>query len=317
MTKESQVKTLEELLKVHPTPGEREAAKERGDTPRKVIITGGDSGIGRHAALALAEDGCDVAFTYAHNEEDAELTAEGVRHFGRNAYFTKMDLNDPESAIPAIDELVEKLGGLDIFVSNAGMMTTKRFPQLTMEDMQTLFNVNFFGAVLATQRASRHMVGIDLDGNEKTLDDIAHTARKFVTGEMTSPRKVPGRIIINTSVHEHIVCPVDHVYTMTKHALGGFIKCAAYALAGTNITVTGVRPGEIATPFNSMHPDDGEKQTRKYIPSRRAGHPSEIASMIKYLASDETSFINGVSYDVGGGISIGEPMSHDLYQKAA
>lgn len=316
MTKESKVKTLEELLDNYRTPGER-LAEERGNSPRKVIITGGDSGIGRHAALMLAEDNCDVAFTYAHNEEDAELTAEGIRHFGRKAYFVKMDLTEPEAAEKAIDTLVEKLGGLDVFVSNAGMMTFHRFPQLTMPEMQELFNVNFFGAVLATQRAARHMVGVELDGNEKTMDDIGHAARKFVTGSMTSPRSTPGRIIINTSIHEHVMNPGDHVYTMTKHALGGFIKCAAFALAGTNVTVTGVRPGEIATPFNNMHPADGEKQTRKYIPARRGGHPSEIASMIKYLASDETSFINGVSYDVGGGISIGEPMSHDLFQKAA
>ena len=101
---------------------------------------------------------------------------------------------------------------------------------------------------------------------------------------------------------------------MTKHALGGFIKCAAFALAGTNVTINGVRPGEIATPLNDMHPEDIDND-RPYLTVRRSGHPTEIASMVRYLASDETSFINGMSYDVDGGMAIGEPMSQEMYQQ--
>ncbi len=308
----SEVTTLEELLKTNRTPGERDAADR---TTRKAIITGGDTGIGRYAALALAEDGCDVAFTYAHHEEDAKLTAEGIRHFGRRAYFTKMDLTDPLAANQAIDQLVGQLGGLDIFVSNAGKMTMKRFPHLELKDLQDLFNVNCFGAVVATQRATRHLLGLSPDGNESTIDEIAHTARKVLTGKETSPRKTPGRIIVVTSVHEHVASPMDTTYTMTKHALGGFIKCAAFALAGTNVTVNGVRPGEIATPMNDMGPEEAFENDRRFIPSKRTGHPTEIASIIRYLASDDTNFINGVSYDVGGGMSIGEPMAQEMYQK--
>ena len=309
----SEVTTLEELLKTNRTPGARQAEK-RGI--RKAIVTGGDTGIGRYTALALAEDGCDVALTYAHHEEDAQLTAEGIRHFGRKAYFVKMDLTDPMNANQAIDSMVEQLGGLDVYVNNAGKMTMNRFPHLELKDMQDLFNVNTFGAVIATQRATRHMLGLAPDGNESTMDEIAHTARKVLTGKETTPRETPGRIIIVTSVHEHVASPMDTTYTMTKHALGGFIKCAAFALGGTNITVNGVRPGEIATPMNDMGPEDAFKNDRKYIPSKRTGHPTEIASIIRYIASDDTNFVNGVSYDVGGGMSIGEPMAQEMYQKA-
>ena len=312
---ESKVNTLEELLATNRPPSARGVDPGR---VRRAIITGGDSGIGRYTALALAEDGCDVAITYAEQEADAMLTAEGVRHYGREAYVQQLDLTDPEAAAPAVDEMVRQLGGLDVFFSNAGAMTMNAFPELTLADMEHLFRVNTFGAVLACQRAAYHLLGLDPDGEAGTsLGQLAARVRKFVTGELASPRDTPGRIIVNTSVHEHIASPVDHVYTMTKHALGGFIKTAAYALAGTNVTVVGVRPGEVATPLNDMHPEDGLDADRPHVPAHRGGHPAEIASMVRYLASDATGFITGVSYDVDGGMSVGGPMAQGMYRQAA
>lgn len=308
----SEITNVDELLESMTPPGARQADPNR---IRRAIITGGDSGIGRYTALALAKDGCDVAFTYAHHKEDAEVTAEAVRRLGRKAYVHHMDLAMPENAIPAIDAMVKDLGGLDIFFSNAGKMTLKRFPNLELSEIDDLFRVNTFGAVLATQRATRYMLGMNPDGNASTFDDIANMARKVISGEISSPRDTPGRLIINTSVHEHVPSPMDTTYTMTKHALGGFIKCAAFALAGTNVTINGVRPGEIATPLNDEDPEEAMDMKRKYLPSKRVGHPSEIASLVRYLASDETSYINGMSYDVDGGMTIGEPMAMEGYQK--
>ncbi|MCP9236317.1 SDR family oxidoreductase [Lewinella sp. JB7] len=309
----SEITSVDELLESITPPGARQADPGR---IRKAIVTGGDTGIGRYTALALAKDGCDVAFTYAHHREDADVTAEAIRRLGRKAYVHHMDLSMPENALPAVDAMVKDLGGIDIFVNNAGAMTMKRFPELELSDLDHLFRINTFGAVLAIQRATRYMLGMDPDGNTSTFDDIAHMARKVVTGEISSPRKTPGRIVVISSVHEHAASPLDTVYTMTKHALGGFIKCAAFALAGTNITINGVRPGEIATPMNDEHPEKATDTDRKFLPARRVGHPSEIASMVRYLASDEAEYCNGLSYDVDGGFSIGEPMVMEGYQKA-
>ncbi len=293
----SKITDLQELLDSNVAPGQRGVQKDR---IRKAIITGGDSGIGRYTALALAQDGCDIAITYANHKEDAELTAEAVRHYGRKCYVHHMDLNMPENAIPAIDAMVKDLGGLDIFFNNAGQMGMQQFPNLELSDMDHMFRINTYGAVLGIQHATRYMLGFNPKDKE-------------INPEKGS-RKTPGRIIINTSVHEHIASPVDTVYTMTKHALGGFIKCAAYALAGTKITINGVRPGEIATPLNDMHPEKIDND-RPYLTVRRSGHPTEIASMVRYLASDEPSFISGMSYDVDGGMAIGEPMAQEMYQK--
>ncbi|MGB3802313.1 MAG: SDR family oxidoreductase [Lewinella sp.] len=308
----SEVTTVDEILETLTPPGQRDVPAGR---IRNAIVTGGDTGIGRYTALTLAKDGCDIALTYAHHRDDAELTAEAIRRLGRRAIVQHMDLEDPKTAGSAVDAMVRELGSLDIFVSNAGQMEMNVFPDLELEDLEKLFRVNTFGAVLAMQRGVRYMLGLDSEGEESKFEEIAAMARKVLTGKVTSPRTTPGRVIVVTSVHEHIASPVDTVYTMTKHALGGFIKCAAFALAGTNITVNGVRPGEITTPMNDAHPEDSLDTKRKLIPSKRPGHPAEIASMIRYLASDETAFINGISYDVDGGMSIGGPMASEGYQK--
>jgi NAD(P)-dependent dehydrogenase (short-subunit alcohol dehydrogenase family) len=310
----SKITNVDELLDSMTPPGNRGLDQNR---IRKAIITGGDSGIGRYSALALAKDGCDIAITYASHKEDAEVTAEAVRRLGRKCYIQHMDLSMPENCIPAIDAMVEQLGGLDIFFNNAGDMTMKQFPNLELSDMDNLFRINVYGAVLGIQRATRYMLGMDPDGNTSKFEEIATMAKKVLTGKVGSPRKTPGRIIINTSVHEHAASLADTTYTMTKHALGGFIKCAAFALAGTNITINGVRPGEIATPLNDNHPEKAMDTERELLPVRRAGHPSEIASLVRYLASDETQYITGCSYDVGGGFSVGEPMVMESYQKLA
>ena len=310
---ESQVQSLDELLKTLTPPGERNVDPGR---VRKAVVTGGSTGLGRYIAIELAKDGCDVAITYAHNRDDAELTAEAVRHFGRQCFIQKMDLETPEHAEPALDEMVDALGGLDIYVNNAGTMVQQRLPEIDLGEMQRLFNINTFGAVLGTQRALRHMLDMKADAaEESSVEKAAQSARWLVSGNEVPPRETPGRIILITSTHEKVASPADTVYTMTKHALGGFVKCAAFSTAGLNVTVNALAPGEIATPINDMHPEDGLDADRPALPAKRAGHPTEIADAVRFLASDASSFINGVSYDVDGGLAIGEPMAMGMYRK--
>ena len=309
---ESNVTTLQELMDTLTPPGEREVDPDR---VRRAIVTGGSTGLGRYIAIELAKDGCDVGITYAHNRDDAELTAEAVRTFGRQCFIEQMDLETPEAAEPVVDHLADSLGGLDIFVSNAGTMVMQRMPVLDLGEMQRLFNINTFGAVLGTQRALRHMLGMTPDADDEGLADKAgQAARWMVSGNPVAPRQTPGRIVIVTSTHEKVASPADTAYTMTKHALGGFVKCAAFSTAGLNVTVNALAPGEIATPINGMHPEDGLDTDRDSLPAKRAGHPTEIARAVKFLASDQASFINGVSYDADGGLAIAQPMAMKNYR---
>ena len=320
----SEVTSLDELLRTATPPGRRDTDPQR---TRRAIVTGGSTGIGRYTAIALAQDGCDVGITHAHDDsaEDAELTARAIRHFGRKAFVEQADFKDPKTAPATVDRLVEALGGLDVYVSNAGMMVMQRFPHVELETLEEVFRVNTFAALLGCQRAMQHLLGTAMDpepgaGPETKLGEMAESAVEAVGQKLGATpikdRETPGRIIVVTSVHEHVASPVDTAYTMTKHALGGFIECAAFETVGKNVTVNGVRPGMIATPMNNMGPEKAQDTKQPHLPTSRAGHPAEIADMVRFLASDAASYINGQSYDVDGGMSIGAPMAMGMYRKA-
>ncbi|WP_286762514.1 MULTISPECIES: SDR family oxidoreductase [Rhodopirellula] len=261
---------------------------------RKAIITGGSTGIGRATAVALARSGHDVAITYAHGEDDAKRTAEMVQAEGRVCVVKQLDLSNPDTANPVVDEMVDELGGLDVFVNNAGMMVNQTMPNLDVETAQRIFNVNTIGATLAIQRAVHHMLPGGLEGDAKST---------------------PGRIIVVTSVHEAIASPVDTLYTMTKHALGGLVKCLALDLTPLNITVNSVAPGEIATPMNDMDPDDAETSPREAIPVRRVGHPDEVAAVINFLAAEQAGFVTGARWPIDGGFEAAAPLAASAFRE--
>ncbi|TWU46802.1 SDR family oxidoreductase [Rubripirellula reticaptiva] len=262
---------------------------------RKAIITGGSTGIGRATAIALARSGHDVAITYASSETKAAETAELVRAEGVSCVVKQLDLSDPDAAKHCVDEMVDELGGLDVAISNAGLMVKKKMPNIDLESTHKIFNVNTFGAMMVLQRAVHHMLPGGMDGK---------------------PRETPGRIIVVTSVHEEIASPVDTLYTMTKHALGGLVKCLALDLSPLNITVNAVAPGEIATPMNDMDPGDFDDTDRPAMPVRRTGHPDEVAAVIDFLAGDKAGFVTGVRWPVDGGFEVATPLAASAYREA-
>ncbi len=159
------------------------------------IVTGGSTGIGRSTAIALAKSGHDVAITFAHSEGEARETAKAVEAEGQRCIVAHLDLSSPDTANPCVDELVDQLGGLDVVVSNAGMMVNRKMPDLDLETATKIFNVNTLGALLVIQRAVHHMLPNGIDGE---------------------PRTTPGRVIVVTSVHEEIASPSNTFYTMTN-----------------------------------------------------------------------------------------------------
>jgi NAD(P)-dependent dehydrogenase (short-subunit alcohol dehydrogenase family) len=245
-----------------------------GFEPRTAIVTGSDSGIGRAVAVALATLGLDVGVTWHADHVGARATADEVRRAGRRAVVAQLDAEDLAGCGDVIDALADELGGLDVFVANAGTSDGTPLLDLTLEQW-------------------RQIVAVDLDG---TFVCIQRAARRMVTGGRG------GRIVAVTSVHEHQPRVGSAAYDAAKHGLGGLVKTAALELASHGITVNAVAPGEIATPMTGQTEKDPEGTRRPGIPLGRPGDAREIAAVVAFLASSAASYVTGASWVVDGGM---------------
>ena len=242
--------------------------------PSKAIVTGSESGIGRATAVALASQGMDIGITYLAEEERAQRTADEVRALGRRAVVKRIDVTEVPGCGDVIDALAEELGGLDVFVNNAG--TGDNAPLLDMSWDQW-----------------RHTVVTDLDG---PFVCIQRAARRMVEAGRG------GRIIAVTSVHEHQPRVGSSAYDAAKHGLGGLVKTAALELGQYGITVNAVAPGEIATRMTGNEDVDPHSVHRPGVPLGRPGDAREIAAVIGFLASPAASYVTGASWPVDGGM---------------
>lgn len=237
------------------------------------IVTGGNSGIGRAAAIALASSGFDVGITWHRDEERANSAAREIEEAGARCETRHLDLHAVHEGAQVLDELSEALGGLNALVNNAGYGTSKPFLEMTLEEWQGVIDVNLTAAFLTAQAAARRMVD---EGNG-------------------------GAIINVTSVHEHIPLTGAGPYTASKHGLGGLTKSMALELGPHGIRVNAVAPGQIAT---RMTGQEDEPPSPSQVPLGRAGDAREVGALIAWLASDQASYVTGASYVVDGGLML-------------
>ena len=241
---------------------------------RKAIVTGGSSGIGKATAVALAQAGYDVGITWLDNEAGAKEVANEIAAEGRTAAVRHLDLTQPENGAGVVDELIEELGGLDVFVNNAGAGHSDEFLDLSLDTFRNVIDTDLTGAFVCAQAAARHMV--------KT--------------------KTAGRIVNVTSVHEHVPLRGSSAYCSAKGGLGLLTKVMALELAEHGITVNAIAPGEIATKMTGNEDTDPQTEERPAIPMKRPGHAREIADVVVFLASPESSYTTGASIVVDGGL---------------
>jgi 3-oxoacyl-[acyl-carrier protein] reductase len=231
------------------------------------LVTGGSRGIGAGIVRRLAADGAAVAFTYAASEAKALQLVHEVETGGGRAIALKADSASAEELRWAVKQTASVLGALDIFVSNAGILTRGTIDTYTLEDFDRMVAINVRAAFVGIQAAAQEMN----DG---------------------------GRIVIigsNTAIRTAF--PGASIYSMTKAALTGLVRGAAIDLAPRAITVNNVQPGPTATDMSSAHAE----LAKTLIPLKRMGDVSEVASFVSYLASEEAGFITGASLTIDGG----------------
>lgn len=241
---------------------------------RRAIVTGADSGIGRAAAVALAASGIDVGITWHSDRAGAESTAEEVRSHGARAIVAHLDVTDIPACGDVVDRLIEELGGVDVFVNNAGVGTSTPFLELTLDDWNRVLDTNLTGAFVCLQRAARAMVAAGRGG----------------------------RLIAVTSVHAHQPMMGSSAYDAAKHGLAGLMKNLALELGSAGISAVSVAPGEIATPMTGQTDTDPRGEDRPGIPLGRPGDAREVAALIAFLASPEAAYISGSSIVIDGGM---------------
>ena len=237
------------------------------------IVTGGNSGIGRAAAVALAEQGFDVGIVWHTEKQRARDAVDECRAHGVRAKARQTDLERVPGADVVIDDLADDLGGVDALVNNAGAGHSTPFLELELETFRRTIELDLVAPFLCAQRAARRMV--EQGGG--------------------------GRIVNVTSVHEHVPLQGSTAYVAAKHGLGGLTKSMALELGEHGIAVNSVAPGEIATRMTGQEDEDPHGKDRP-IPAGRPGDAREVAALIAFLASPEAGYVTGQSYVIDGGL---------------
>ncbi|WMS41859.1 SDR family oxidoreductase [Acuticoccus sp. MNP-M23] len=240
---------------------------------KRVLITGGDSGIGRAVALHVAREGARVAILYHSDEDSARKTREGIEAEGAEALVLQGDTADSTSCTDTVNAVVAKWGGIDVLVNNAGLQKPYASQEdISDDDWRMHFAVNMDGIFYTTRAALNHM------------------------GE--------GASIINTTSINAFVGNADLVpYTATKGAIVGYTRALALQLIDRGIRVNEVAPGPVATEIQLVFKDYDEDMLKNMAsPMGRMGQPYELGPAYVFLACRDSSFVTGQTLHVNGGM---------------
>jgi 3-oxoacyl-[acyl-carrier protein] reductase len=239
---------------------------------RTALVTGSSRGIGRATALALARDGKDIVVASPELELN-EQVAEEVRALGRKALTVNLDLCSPSSIKESFKIALEEFGRIDILVNNAGITRDGLAVRMKPDDWNLVIQINLTGAFYASQQVLPGMM-----------------------------RERWGRIVNVSSVVGRAGNPGQANYVSSKAGIIGLTKALAQEMGGRNITVNAVAPGFIATDMTAGLPEEVKARMLSGVPLRRMGTPEDVAAAVKFLTSEEASYITGHVLDVNGGM---------------
>lgn len=243
-------------------------------TERVSLVTGASRGIGRATALALAADGRAVACAYGTDDAGAKETVRLVEEAGGQAAAYQADVGDPDAVRAMVKAVTGELGPPAILVANAGANKDGLAVRYDLGDWDRLLRVNLTGAFLCIQAALPNMM----------------KARW-------------GRIVAVSSAIALRGNPGQSAYGASKSGLVGMIRSVAKEYAGRGITANAICPGFVETEMTAGIPEKARRSLDEGIPAGRVGTPEEIAAAIRFLASDEASYVNGAVLAVDGGLT--------------
>jgi NAD(P)-dependent dehydrogenase (short-subunit alcohol dehydrogenase family) len=241
---------------------------------KHALVTGAQQGIGRATVLALAREGADVAINWLDDRPAADKLAQDVEAIGRKAFTVQGDVSNSKEVNRMVSSACAALGGLDILVNNAGVFPRSPFLDLAESEWDQVLDINLKGSFLCAQAVAHRMVA---DGR--------------------------GGAIVNISSSSVRGNPLGVHYAASKMGIIGMTRSMALALAEKGIRVNAVAPGitDTAQPRYQFSESQMQEQSR-LVPLGSMAQPGDIASILVFLASDESRFITGETIHANGGL---------------
>ena len=237
------------------------------------LITGATRGIGKQIAITLAKEGYNIALNYRKENEELEQVEKELEESNVEVLAVQGDVSSFEDCENFVKQVIEKFGKIDVLVNNAGITKDMLLMRMKKEDFEQVIDVNLVGIFNVTKNAISYML----------------KARS-------------GRIINISSVVGISGNAGQTNYSASKAGIIGFTKSLAKEVASRNILVNSVAPGFIETSMTEVLKDEVKEEIAKNIPLNRMGTSQDVANVVKFLASDESSYITGQVIQVDGGM---------------
>jgi 3-oxoacyl-[acyl-carrier protein] reductase len=239
---------------------------------RVAFVTGASRGIGRATALRLARDGWAVGVNYLRDEEPAMDVVKTIEEMGGSALAVRADVADARAIGRAVEEVAETLGRISGVVCNAGIYMRRAFHEMTLEDWERTIDVNLTGAFNTVMATIPHL------------------------------RRGGGSVVFVSSQLAFRGSSSSVAYSASKAGILGLMRGLVLQESHHGIRFNAVAPGTIDTDMISGYSEERRRARAREVPLGRIGRPEEVASVIAFLLSDESSYINGAVIDVNGGL---------------